>query len=191
MRAELVLMGKRVDMAPRTRRRALVVLIYAGLAALMAGLWMVDGWHITGVYLWLATILVNRLLLGGYASGGLIKPFTGQALRRSEAPPPPLFLAFRVYQYVSPREENEYCNDEREIRQRDRAHYQAYQVLTNALVVIWLLADWKLNARWLLPWVPVSPDVIFDGLVLAAVVVSVTLQQAILLWTEPDMEVDE
>ena len=74
MRAELVLMGKRVDMAPRTNRRVLVVLIYAAMAALMAGLWMVDGWHVTGVYLVFATILVNRLFLGGYGFGGLIKP---------------------------------------------------------------------------------------------------------------------
>jgi hypothetical protein len=96
MRAELVLMGKRVDMAPRINRRALVVLIYAGLAALMGGLWMLDGWHVTGVCLWIATVLANRLFLGGYGFGGLIKPFSGQG--RSEAPPPFLLLALRVYQ---------------------------------------------------------------------------------------------
>ena len=178
-------MGKRVDMAPRTNRRALVVLIYAGLAALMAGLWMVDGWHVTGVYLVFATILVNRLFLGGYGIGGLIKPFNGKAPKRSEAPPPFLMLALRVYQPAP--EESEYRSDERELRQHDRAHYQAYQVVTVAQVVVWLLADWKLNASRLLAWVPVSADLMLYGLVLAAIVVSVTLPQAILLWTEPDM----
>jgi len=186
VRAELVLMGKRVDMAPRTNRRALVVLIYAGLAALMAGLWMVDGWHVTGVYLVFATILVNRLFLGGYGIGGLIKPFNGKAPKRSEAPPPFLMLALRVYQPAP--EESEYRSDERELRQRDRAHYQAYQVVTVALAVVWLLADWKLSASRLLAWVPVSADLMLYGLVLAAIVVSVTLPQALLLWTEPDME---
>jgi hypothetical protein len=188
MRAELVLMGKRVDMAPRINRRALVVLIYAGLAVLMAGLWMLDGWHVTGVYLWIATILVNRLFLGGYGFGGLIKPFSGEAPRRSEAPPPFLMLALRVYQ--PPPEAHEYRNDEREMRQRDHAHYQAYQAITVALAAVWLLANWKLNAKRMLAWVPISADVMLYGLVLAAIVVAITLPQAILLWNEPDMEAE-
>jgi len=188
MRAELVLMGKRVDMAPRTNRRALVVLIYAGMAALMAGLWRLDGWRVTGVYLVFATIFVNRFLLGGYGIGGLIKPFSGKAPRRSDVPPPFLMLALRVYQPAP--DEREYRNDEREVRQRDHAHYQAYQAISVALAAIWLLADWKLNASRLLAWVPVSADVMLYGLVLAAVVVAVTLPQAILLWNEPDMEAE-
>jgi hypothetical protein len=186
MKAELVFLGKSIDMAPRTNRRALVVLIYTGMAALMAGLWMLDGWHVTGVYLVFATLLVNRVFLGGYGFGGLIKPFNGKAPARSEAPPPFLMLALRVYQL--PPEENQFRNDEREVRQRDRAHYLAYQVLSVALAGMWLLADWKLNSTRLLAWVPVSADAMLYGLVLAAVVVSVTLPQAILLWTEPDME---
>ncbi len=188
MRAELVLIGKRVDMAPRASRRALVVLIYAGMAAWMVGLWMLDGWHVTGVYLVFATILVNRLFLGGYGIGGLIKPFSGKAPKCSDAPPPFLMLALRVYQPAP--DESEYRNDEREVRQRGHAHYQAYQVVAVAMAVIWLLADWKLNASRLLAWVPVSADVMLYGLVLVAVVVSVTLPQAILLLTEPDMEAE-
>lgn len=189
MRAELVLMGKSVDMAPRTNRRALVVLIYAGMAALMAGLWMVDGWHVTGVYLVFATIFVNKFFLGGYGFGGLIKPFNGKEPARSPANRAFLMLALHVYRPEP--EESEYRNDERELRQRDRAHYQAYQAITVALAGIWLLANWKLNAKRLLAWVPVSADVMLYGLVLAAVVVSVTLPQAILLWTEPDMEEEQ
>ena len=186
MKAELVLLGRCIDMAPRTNRRTLVVLIYAGLAALMAGLWRLDGWHVTGVYLWFATILVNRLFLGGYGFGGLVKPFSGKAPKRSDAPPPLLMLALRVYQL--PPEESEFRSDERELRQRDHAHYQAYQAITAALAVIWLLADWKLNAKRLLASVPMPADVMLYGLVLAAIVVAITLPQAILLWTEPDME---
>jgi hypothetical protein len=181
-------MGKRVDMAPRTNRRILVVLIYAAMAALMAGLWIVDGWHVTGVYLVFATIFVNKFFLGGYGFGGLIKPFSGKAPKRSDAPPPFLMLALRVYQPAP--EESEYRNDEREVRQRDHAHYQGYQALSVALTAIWLLTNWKLHAPRLLAWVPVSADVLLYGLVLAAVVVSVTLPQAILLWTEPDMEAE-
>ena len=185
MRAELVFLGKRIDMAPRSNRRTLVVLIYVGLAALMGGLWMVDGWRTTGVYLLFATLLVNRLFLGGYVPGGLIKPFNGKAPRRSDAPPPFLMLALRVYQ-PNP-EENQYRSDERELRQRDRVHYQAYQVLSFSLAGMWLLASWKLHAPRLLAWLSVSADVLLYGLVLAAIVVAITLPQAILLWTEPDM----
>ncbi len=188
MNAELVFLGKRVDMAPRINRRTLVVLIYAAMAALMAGLWMIDKWHVTGVYLVFATIFVNRFFLGGYGFGGLIKPFSGKAPKRSDAPPPFLLLALRVYQ--PPAEQSEYRNDERELRQRDRAHYQAYQALSVSLVLVWLLADWKLNAPRLLAWIPVSADMLLYGLVLATVIVSVTLPQVILLWTEPDMELE-
>lgn len=188
MRAELVLMGKRVDMAPRASRRTLVVLIYAGLAALMAGLWRLDTWHVTGVYLVFATIFVNKFFLGGYAFGGLIKPFSGKEPAR--AAPNRAFLMLALHVYRPAPEESEYRNDERELRQRDHAHYQAYQAITVALAAIWLLTNWKLNAKRLLAWVPVSADVLLYGLVLATIVVAITLPQAILLWTEPDMEAE-
>ncbi|MDR3774528.1 MAG: hypothetical protein P4L26_14335, partial [Terracidiphilus sp.] len=96
MKAELVLVGKRVDMAPQAHRRTLVVFIYATLTALMAALFLADRWRTTGYYLVIATFLVNRLFLGGYNFGGLIKPFSGKPPQRSEAPPF-LLLALRVY----------------------------------------------------------------------------------------------
>ena len=186
MRAELLLMGKRLDMAARVHRRALVVAIYTGLAILMAALWSIDRWHTSGMYMIFATVLVNRLFLGGYNFGGLIKPFNGKAPRRSGAPSPFLMLALRIY--IPAPDESEYRNDERELHQRDRAHYQAYLVLTIALTLLWILADWKMTAPRSLAWMPVSADVLLYGLVLMAIVAAVTLPQAILLWTEPDME---
>ena len=42
MRAELVLLGRRVDMSRRARRRGLVVGIYTALAGLLVGMWFVD-----------------------------------------------------------------------------------------------------------------------------------------------------
>ncbi len=185
MKAELVLVGKRVDMAPQAHRRTLVVFIYATLTALMAALFLADRWRTTGYYLVIATFLVNRLFLGGYNFGGLIKPFSGKPPQRSEAPPF-LLLALRVYR-PGPAE-NEYRSDERELQQRDRAHYQAYQALAVVLAVLWLLAGWRTFNPKLLAWVPVSADLLIYGVVLAAIVVALTLPQAILLWTEPDME---
>jgi len=180
-----MLMGKRLDMAPQSNRRTLVVLIYAGVALTMTGLWFLDRWRITGVYMIFATIAVNRLLLGGYNFGGLIKPFSGKAPRRKADPPP--FLALGLRLYGPEPEENEYCNDERETQQRDRAHYTAYQGLASGLAAIWLIADWQANAPRLLMWLPGGPAIYLYGLVLGLVVISQTLPQAILLWTEPDM----
>ena len=39
MKAELVLMGKHVDMALRAHRRTLVAILYASLALVMAACW--------------------------------------------------------------------------------------------------------------------------------------------------------
>ena len=186
MRAELVLLGRHIDMASRAHRRALVVSIYAAFALLMSLFWMLDHWRVTGVYMIFATILINRLVLGGYNTGGLIKPFNGKAPRSANVPPPFLLLALRMYE---PSLGNAaYANDERELRQRDRAHYSAYQALAVSLALLWLIADWKLTAPRLFNWIPVSADTLLYGFVLAAVVVAQTLPQAILLWTEPDMD---
>ena len=189
MRAELVLMGRRVDLARRARRRTLVVLIYAGLAALMAGLFFADHWRSSGYYLVFATYLANRLFLGGYNFGGLIKPFSGKPPRRSDAPSPFLLLALRVYRPEPG--ESEYRSDEREISRGDRAHYQAYQGLMVALAVLWLLTSWNTFKPRLLSWVLGSPDLAIYGVVLAAIVAALTMPQCILLWTEPDMEEEE
>ncbi len=186
MRAELVLLGRHFDMASRAQRRMLVVSIYAALALLMSLFWMLDHWRVTGVYMIFATILINRLVLGGYNTGGLIKPFNGKAPHGAGTPAPFLLLALRMYE--PPLGDAEYANDERELRQRDRAHYTAYQALAFSLALLWLVADWKMVAPRLLTWIPVSADVLLYALVLATVVVAQTLPQAILLWTEPDMD---
>jgi len=188
MRAELVLAGKRLDMAPQAHRRALVALIYSAMAALMFVLFLADHWRTTGYYLVFATFLVNRFFFGGYNFGGLIKPFSGKAPQRSDAPPPFLLLALRVY-HPEPME-NEYRSDERELQQRDRAHYTAYQSVVIALAFLWLLATWNAFKPHLLAWIPVSPSLLVYGVVLAAIVAALTLPQTILLWTEPDMEVE-
>lgn len=186
MKAELVLMGKRVDMAPRTHRRALVVLIYAALTALMVGLFCADHWRTTGYYLVFATFLVNRLFLGGYNFGGLIKPFSGKPPRDSQASPHFVLLTLRIY-HREPTN-SEYRSDERELQQRDRAHYQAYQALAVVLALLWLLSSWDAFRPHLLAWIPISSSLLIYGMVLAAIVAALTLPQVILLWTEPDMD---
>lgn len=186
MRAELVLLGMRVDMAPQTHRRALVGLIYACFAILITIFWELDKWRTTGVYLIFATFLINRFVLGGYYFGGLVKPFNGKAPRHRDLPPPFTFLTMRMWKPEPV--ESEYRNDERELEQRDRAHYLSYQVLTIALALVWLMSDWMMKGARLFAWLAVPADVLLYGFVLSACVVAITLPQAILLWTEPDME---
>jgi hypothetical protein len=190
MKAELVLMGKRVDMAPQMHRRILVMSIYLCFLVLMAIFWSIDRWRTTGVYIIFATVFVNRFFLGGYYFGGLVKPFNGKAPRRSETPPPFMLLALRMWK-PDP-EPNEYRNDERELEQRDRAFYLSYQVLTIALTLVWLISDWMMKMpRLLARVIPVSANVLLYGFVLLACVVAITLPQSILLWNEPDMEPTE
>lgn len=186
MRAELVLLGKRVDMASRTHRRVLVGLVYACFAILMAIFWALDKWRTTGVYMIFATFLVNRFILGGYYFGGLVKPFNGKAPRPRDLTPPFVMLTLRMWKPEPV--ESEYRNDERELERRDRAHYASYQVLTIALALVWLISDWMMKGSRLLAWVTVPADVLLYGFVLSACVVAITLPQSILLWTEPDMD---
>jgi len=186
MRAELDLMGKRIDMAPRARRRTLVVILYASLVLIMGACWFGDRWHTSAAYLILLTIPVNRLFLGGFYFGGLIKPFSGKPPRRNTAPPPYLFLALRVYK-AEP-EENEYRNDERELAQRNSAFYLAYTPITVFIALLWLLMNFRDHIPRLLERFSVPVDSLLYGLATAAAIAAVTLPQAILLWTEPDME---
>jgi hypothetical protein len=185
MKAELFLLGKRINMAARSRRRWLVAAIYAVLAVLMAAGWFLDHWRETGCYMFFATLFINRLFLGGYYFGGLVKPFNGKASRRAEGISD-LQLLLRIYRPEPV--DSEYRNDEREIDQRGRAHYLAYQVLTCAFLLLWVISSWKTFRPSLLAWLPVSADLLLDGLILVAILTALTLPQAILLWSEPDME---
>lgn len=186
MNAELILLGKRIDMAPRRRRCALVVLIYSGLAAAITGLWFLDRLHTSAPYLIIATFAIDRFLLGGYSFGGLIKPFSGKPPRRSAAPPPFILLALHMYS-IEPGE-SQYRNDEREIKQRNGAVYKAYQFLIIALTFLWLLMNFHTNIPRLLERLSLPIDQLLYCLATAFIVLAFTLPQAILLWTEPDME---
>src|ERR1700676_375759 len=113
MRAELVLMGRRVDMALQSRRRGLVVAIYAVMAGLLVAMWFVDHWRSTGTYVFWAMLLACRLVLGACYRGGLVSPLSNNPPRERVVPRPFLVLGLRVY-YPGPGEdERAFRNDER------------------------------------------------------------------------------
>jgi hypothetical protein len=188
--AELVFLGRRVSMAQRDRRRALVIGIYCALALLMVALWFTTHWHGTGGYVFWAAILACKLFLGGNYSGGLVKPFNGRAPRRSEMPPSLLALKLRMYRPALTADESKYRNDEREQHQRDWAHYKAYQVLGVIMCLLWALSLQRIVRPELLNGVGMSPDEMYYTLLMIMLTLFLTLPQAILLWTEPDMETE-
>ncbi len=187
MRAELVLMGKRIDMSAQKRRRMLVVLIYAAIAALITAMWFLDHWHRTGIWIFWAAFIACYVFLGGRNSyGGLVKPFHN---KRTKTYNGQSFLMLRLGTYLPiPGEGSNYLNDERELHQRGNAHYKAYQVIGLAVVMIWGVALYHMDHPQWFRRIPMSPDELYYGLLLIVIVLVLTLPQSILLWTEPDME---
>ena len=189
MRAELVLMGKRIDMARRTRRRALVVSIYAVLGLLIACTWRWTGaTSATTAFVLYGAMAVCYLFLGGVYRTGLVKPFQYKPPRNQDAPPSLLALRLRIYNPVLDIARDEARNDERELRQRDHAHYVAYQVLAFVVMIPMLFGSLRIAHARAFAWPGVTTDQFYYGLSIIAVVLFLTLPQAILLWTEPDMD---
>jgi hypothetical protein len=188
MNADIVILGRRISMASQTRRRALVVALYTAMAVLMVVLFISTGWRGTGgIVIW-AAIFACRFFLGGYYAGGLVKPFNGKSPKQYEQPPSLLALKLRVYQPMPAEDDSAWRSDERELHQRDHAHYLAFQAVGVAVCVPMLIASMRLIRPSLMSWIPMPPDAMYYGLTLVAIILFLTLPQAILLWTEPDME---
>ncbi len=80
------------------------------------------------------------------------------------------------------------CNDERELRQRDRAHWIAYRKLSGLIGFTFIIAYLK-NVEFYSFHKPSFPfDEAIYGMLIASYVLGFILPQTILLWTEPDME---
>ena len=156
------------------------------MAAVMAGLGWLDMWRTSGYYLVFLAAAVNHFLLGGYGRGGLVRPFSNTPPREAGVPSPliPLGLYLRLT-HVAP--EGEWRSDERELSLRDRAHYQAYQWISGAVAVLWLVSGWATSKSATFPVLHLIAETVLYPAVLVTVVLMLTLPQAIMLWTEPDM----
>ena len=71
-------------------------------------------------------------------------------------------------------------NDEREIYRRDRVHWNAYRFVVALVLLGYVLAT-----------EPFRHPQLGRELVLAGIVLGLTLPQALLLWLEPDVALDE
>jgi hypothetical protein len=71
-------------------------------------------------------------------------------------------------------------NDERDLRRRDRMHFYAYRIVVSLVVLGYFLGRDSFG----------HPQV-GNALLLCALILGLTLPQALLLWIEPDMEFEE
>ena len=169
MKTELVFLGKHINIASRARRRWLVVFIHAGFAALVTAWFFVCGdsaFFLPGhrretmltVLFMLASSQMIMFLGGRSYNGGLLPPFDS--------------------------------GDERELHRRDHAYYVAYKWWDLALLPPLFAVGLKINPfypGWD-PAVRIFVDRLPYALLVAAGILYYTLPQAMLLWTEPDME---
>ncbi len=160
MKTEVVLLGRNISIASRRRRRLLVTLLYAACAVLVIAVWFpVLRLQKVGVLvILLAFSLLARFLGGRHEQGGILPPVD--------------------------------CGDERELHRRDHAYFLAYwwwdftllpAILASGFRINGMPATWNPEIRAFLYQLPVA-------LLLASGILYYTLPQAILLWTEPDME---
>ena len=153
MNTQLILLGKRINLAPRTHRRFFVVLIYAGFAVWIMG--FLSGSRYFGLFsgiLCVVCLLALAAVAGtGYEDG-----------------------------------------DEREVHRRDHVFFVAHKQLSWMLILLlftsWLLGPNPISAA-VSPPVRALLEQLPFAVLLALVALYASLPQAILLWTEPDMEV--
>jgi len=190
MNAELVLMGKRISMASRTRRRWLVVFIYVGLAGI-TGLCTLYYSFTSACVVVIATWFVNGFFLGGDYLGGLVKPFTGKPIESPILESIPGHLLKWGFHRATKPTENDIRSDEREVLLRDRAHYVAYKVIVFAIMFPLIAILDRKDGLHSLPASTVPLDRLLFNFFLVAWAIYATLPQAMLVWTEPDMEQDQ
>ena len=81
--------------------------------------------------------------------------------------------------------------DEREMHRREHAHFRAYYIVGYGVIAA-LFAGYFAGPNPITPFLPLAPRMFLvklpQILIMATIWVYITLPQAILLWTEPDME---
>ena len=158
MKTEVVVLGRELNVAARRRRRWLVVAVYGGFSVLVA-LWCAARMEWVGSALLGVVFMLVANILGG-----------------------------RTYAYgLVPPDES---GDERERNRRDHAYYVTFKWWDFSLIPALLSVALKNNAyyRGWEPAVRVFVERLPYGLLIGAGILYYTLPQAILLWTEPDME---
>jgi cation transporter-like permease len=183
-----------IPMQRQSTRRKMVVMVYALLLAFcIAGIVFArtePQFYRGPLY---AALAVAALVFGGSGKWGLIKPFPNKPPWREPVIVDVVRSQLKPMALTIP-DQSGWTNDERELARRDRAHYLAYQAVTIVLVLVLPVAAFGLRAAiglhhpdWLT--VTLALHVIY-ALALVGSVMAVTLPAAIILWNEPDMDLD-
>jgi len=195
VKTELTIGRIRINLASRVRRRWFVATTYSVICVLIAGQWIIaerwPDWASTyAIFLLLfVTTSLNDYLGGGRGLGrGLLKSFDGNERLASYGYDVP---GHDIPKYLK----DKYLNDERDLRRRNEAHWRAHSCLGLMIALLWAVAGMKLatadvpQSYWLSIYTSsYSYHLLVFSLITAAICVHATLPQAILLWTEPDME---
>lgn len=152
-----------IDMTRRGNRRLLVAFTYMGLAVLWAML-RARGGDRGAQTAFTAVLLATSLFVNGIIFGGYGR--WG------------LIKPFNTRTPLGSR--TPWLNDERDLHRRDRMHTYAYRA-----VVALVLLGYALGRP------PFEHEDMGNVLLEGAVVLGLTLPQALLLWMEPDMEFEE
>jgi hypothetical protein len=197
MKTELVLFGKRLNLATRAQRRRLVVIFYGIFAALLLASWALRS-NTSGGWITIEFAILVGPMLGGHFAGaanlfgrtGLVEPFTNRKTLKY----PGAANVARPSSLLRPviDDDPSLRVDERTLRRRDYAYSVSHRVLGSLLSVAFIL-DFMIHSSLAdtldtigLPAPAVDSSIYF--LLQIAYVSFLTLPQAILLWSEPDMD---
>jgi hypothetical protein len=196
MKTELVLLGRHFKLVSRGSRRRLVLIFYAAFAALIAVSWLIDPSGFGAAFMTVEFTILLGPILGGYLCGwfkpfnvGLVKPFGGNEVLSYSAKKNRSALSTFFYP-----EEGSWGirNDERELGRRDHAHLVAYRWVSMIGMIAFLIQF--VDSSPLHRYVDIPATFIHRIIYLflqAGYILSLTLPPAIILWTEPDMEVPQ
>lgn len=156
MKTELAVLGRRISVASRNRRRWVVALTYAGFAAsIVTFVWFSDHGILASASM---VVAVTFALVFSSITGSNFDPA-----------------------------------DERESRRREHAHFVAYWQPSKFLILA-LFANYLRGPNPITPMVaPALREVFMQlpfALLAATAALYISLPQAILLWTEPDLDQD-
>jgi hypothetical protein len=169
----------------QSRRRALVIAFYGFFAALTIG-----------VLLWRGPSSLNKLLqlavtctmfLGGITAFGPVRPFS-RWHRRIPGGSTQSFVANRPHPWLAGRrlyDLDALRFDEHDMAMRDRAHYLAYAAMRWPILVSAMLVPAMIYTAGIAAFARLLLLLCFPFCVLF-----LSLPQAIILWTEPDLEPD-
>lgn len=202
MKTEFSLYGKRFNMAPRRNRRWLVGVLYGTLAALLAYSWWENRTGISAAVVAMCFGMFARDIVGGeyygkyflFGSRGLVDPFYGnEILKRMERTDRSKVSRLLLDPPID--DVRNVRSDERSLRSRDYAHFIAFRylgsVLGLAFIINFLIASVLHESAAKMGLSPALAHKIIFGILQVCSVLSLTLPQCILLWTEPDIETEE